>query len=63
MNKEERAARITRRNKLIIRRYLVLSNKKYKTAKLYRPEAIWLMLEDEYHLSPVTIEKIVFSKD
>lgn len=62
-HKQQRDARLAKRNKKIKERYLILSDKKYKNKKLYVNDAVFEMLADEFYLSPITIEKIVFSKD
>jgi hypothetical protein len=63
MSKQERDIRLDKRNKKIKERYIALSDKKYNSKKLYTNDAIFSMLEDEFFLAPITIEKIVFSKD
>tara|TARA_R110002111_G_scaffold180375_2_gene245986 strand:- start:550 stop:738 length:189 start_codon:yes stop_codon:yes gene_type:complete len=57
-----RTARTEKRNKDIAKKFLKLSNKKYKgRVKLYTTDTILAMLSEEFYLSERTIEDIIFS--
>jgi len=63
LNKQEqRVERLKRRNEAIKKAYTKLSDKKYKGVRVYSEDVKMTMLADQFFLSEVTIEDIIYNR-
>lgn len=63
LNKQEkRVERLKSRNEAIKKAYEKLSNKKYKGVRVYSEDVKMTMLADQFFLSEVTIEDIIYNR-
>ena len=60
--KNERKQRLIKRNQEIVKRFFEESSKQYKGTKIHTNEYIFVLLGNEFHLSALTVEDIIFGR-